>query len=98
MKLPPIVVSASTVVVVAMALGACASTPTIITDGRQEARAEGDQAQRTADQLRREGATGAATSAQARADRKYQEANKRPEGFLEWLVDVVFNSWLYSGK
>jgi hypothetical protein len=51
-----------------------------------------------ADEFRRSGVSGAATQAQARADKKYEEANRKPEGFLEWLFDVAFNSWLNSGR
>ncbi len=85
-------------IVLSVAAGGCSTVPQKMTDGRAETRAQADQEQRVADGLRREGATGAAAPAQARADKLYAKANRSPEGILEWLFDVLVNSWLYSGK
>ena len=84
--------------VLTAAVSGCSTVPHKLTDGRAEARNEANQAQRVADDYRREGATGAAAPAQARADKLYAKADRQPGGFLEWIADVFINSWLYSGK
>jgi hypothetical protein len=76
----------------------CAFSSIVLTDGRQEARAAADADQRVADTYRRAGAPEAAKPAQKRADAGYADANNKYEGILEWVLDLIFHTWLYSGK
>lgn len=79
-------------------LGGCASGHLVISDGRLEARAQADREQQTADALRRDGAAGAAAPAQARADERYDASIRKPSVTVEYLLDLLFHSWLNSGK
>jgi hypothetical protein len=50
--------------------------------------------QKAADDLRRSGASEAATQAQRRADQYEAKAAQKPESLFEWLADVIFTSLL----
>jgi len=83
-------------VVLCFASAACAGPTVVVTDSQTEARKSAQEAQRTADEYRRAGAPGAATQAQQRADQYQTSASRKPDSFLERLIDVLFNSWLAS--
>ena len=81
----------------AVAVSACASSKNIvITDGRIEARASAEATQKVADDYRRAGASDAAAPVQKQADARRAEANRKYDGFWDWLVATLLNSWLYS--
>jgi hypothetical protein len=99
MKRIALSLTATTILVAATApLMGCASGTLVLTDGRQESREAGDAYQRVADNYRRAGAPEAAKPAQKLADARHSDANKKYESALEWLVDLLLHSWLYSGK
>lgn len=80
----------------ALLLSGCASSNITVTDSQQEARKASDGAQRTADEFRQAGAGDAARQAQDRANRYDTQASKKPDSWLEYVVDVLFTSWLAS--
>ncbi len=74
-------------------LAACASGPWVRTDGTYERATPAEAAQRTADEYRRAGASGAATQAQARADCELEAERKEPgRSFVAALLDSLFDS------
>jgi len=83
-------------VVLCLAVAGCAGQTVVITDSQTEARKSAEDAQRTADEYRRAGASGAAIQAQQRADQYQASSSRKPDSFFERLIDVLFNSWLAS--
>jgi hypothetical protein len=80
-----------------LALSACASSGNIvITDGRTEARESAEATQKIADEYRRAGASDAAAQVQKQVNARRAEADRKYEGFWDWLVATLLNSWLYS--
>ena len=79
-------------------MSGCATSPYVVTSASEQARQPARAEQRTADEFRRHGASDAAPQAQARADAQHAQARRKPESFLDWLVDTLFSSWLESGK
>lgn len=85
-------------VVLCLAVAGCAGQHVVITDSQTEARKSAEEAQLTADEYRRVGASTAATQAQQRADQYQASASRKPDSFLEQLIDVLFTSWLTSAS
>lgn len=80
-----------------LALTGCATNHVYLTDGSSAAKADADRYQRAADAYRRAGNLEAGKKSQQMADEAYKRAQKKPDGFLAWLVDAAFESWLNSG-